>query len=179
MKKKLLLHCCCGPCSSGVIEGLLQNYDITLYFYNPNIYPNDEYIKRYQEQLRYAGIVGLPVVEGEYDTSIYYQAVKGYEDEPEGGARCYECFKLRMLQTAKYAKDKGFDIFTTTMSVSPYKNYEVLNEIGKDVSDQVGIDYLWANFKKNNGYLKSIQNSKKYNLYRQHYCGCVYSLNKK
>ena len=176
-KKKLLLHSCCGPCSSGVVEGLIDEYDVTVYYYNPNIYPRAEFDKRAGEQLKYLDIMHLPCVVGEYDDKAYYDAVKGLESEPEGGKRCAKCFELRLRATAKYAKEHGFDVFTTTMSVSPHKDFELLNEIGKRVSDEIGVDYLWANFKKKDGYLKSIRNSQKYNLYRQDYCGCVYSLN--
>ena len=176
-KKKLLLHSCCGPCSSGVIEGLLDEYDVTVYYYNPNIYPKEEFDKRASEQLKYLKIMNLPCIVGEYEDKKYYDAVKGLEGEPEGGLRCAECFKLRLLATAKYAKEHGYDVFTTTMSVSPHKDFELLNKIGKVVSDEVGVDYLWANFKKKDGYLKSIRNSQKYGLYRQNYCGCVFSLN--
>ena len=179
MKPKLLLHSCCGPCSSGVVEGLVNEYDVTVYYYNPNIYPREEFDKRAAEQLKYLKIMDLPCVVGEYNDAEYYSAVKGLENEPEGGKRCAECFRLRLMATARYAKEHGFDIFTTTMSVSPHKDFELLNQIGKEVSDIVGIDYLWANFKKKDGYLKSIHNSQKYNLYRQDYCGCVYSLNER
>ncbi len=177
MKKKLLLHSCCGPCSSGVIDQLTDEYDVTLYYYNPNIHPAEEYQLRLSEQQRYADIAGVKVLPAEYKPEEYFDATQGLQDEPEGGKRCYECFKLRLLHTAEYARKHGFDVFTSTMSVSPYKNFEVLNDIGKWASEQTGVPYLWANFKKHDGYLHSIQNSKKFNLYRQHYCGCVYSLN--
>ncbi len=177
MKPKLLLHSCCGPCSSGVIERLLDEYDVTVYYYNPNIYPAEEFEKRATTQEKYLKIMNLPYIIGKYEPEKYYEIVKGLENAPEGGKRCEKCFYLRLFETAKYAKDNGFDCFTTTMSVSPHKDFELLNKLGNQISTEVGIDYLWANFKKKDGYLTSIRNSQKYDLYRQDYCGCVYSLN--
>lgn len=176
--KKLLLHSCCGPCSSSVLERLIKDYEVTILYYNPNIYPEEEYFKRYKEQLRLLSEAypQVNLLECNYNQEDYESKVKGFEKEKEGGSRCKICFRLRMEYTAKKAKELNFDIFTTTLSVSPYKNAELLNEIGKELSALYGIEYLESNFKKQNGYLRSIELSKKYNLYRQHYCGCRYSL---
>ena len=172
--KKLLLHCCCAPCTSGVLWQL-EDYDTTCFYYNPNISPVSEYNFRAEELKRYLGIMNKDLIIADYDNENYEKIIKGLEQEKEGGERCYNCFELRLRETAKLAKEKGFDLFTTTLSVSPYKNADVLNEIGERVGKEIGIEYLKANFKKNNGYLRSIENSKKYNLYRQNYCGCIYS----
>jgi len=173
-KKKLLLHSCCAPCTSGVLWQL-NDYDITCFYYNPNIFPKSEYEFRKEELEKFLKNFNVPMVSIGYDQEKYNESIKGLEGEKEGGARCFKCFKLRLLETAKFAKENGFNLFTTTLSVSPYKNHNVLNEIGESVAREVGIEYLPANFKKNNGYLKSIENSKIYGLYRQNYCGCVYS----
>ena len=178
--KKLLLHSCCGPCSSGVLEDLLQEYEVTILFYNPNIHPSEEYYKRLEAQqqvVKKLNALGynIQLIEAEYNPDIYFEEVKGLESCPEGGKRCERCFELRLEYTCKYAKTCNYDVFTTTMSVSPHKNYILLNEIGQKMSDKYNVEYLWANFKKNNGYLKSINNSKKFEIYRQDYCGCVFS----
>lgn len=173
-KKKLLLHCCCAPCTSGVLWQL-EDYDVTCFYYNPNISPKSEYEFREKELEKFLKNFDIPLIIGDYDNESYQNVIKGLEQEKEGGVRCFKCFELRLLETAKLAKDKGFDLFTTTLSVSPYKNHNVLNEIGERIGQMVGVKFLPANFKKNNGYLKSIENSKKYGLYRQNYCGCIYS----
>lgn len=177
MKKKLLLHSCCAPCTSGVLWQL-EDYDITLLFYNPNIDTLEEYEKRLEALEKYITkhneeyrdnikIVAIP-----YNHSEFSEKIVGKENEPEGGKRCEICIGLRLDYTAKYAKDSGYDIFASTLSVSPHKNYEVINNIGSELSKKYNVEYLPSNFKKNNGYLISIQNSKKYNIYRQNYCGC-------
>ena len=176
----MLLHSCCGPCSSGVIEQLVNDYDITILFYNPNIHPDIEYQKRLDAQKMLIDKLNeegyqIKLIESEYEPNEYFDMVEGLEDEPEGGKRCEKCFLLRMEFTAKYAKENGYDIFTTTMSVSPHKDYILLYQIGEEMARRYGVDYYFANFKKNNGYLNSIRNSQKYDLYRQDYCGCVYS----
>lgn len=180
MKQRLLLHSCCGPCSSGVLEDLSKDFDVTIFYYNPNIYPKEEYEKRRDTQKQLleelkpninVGFVELP-----YDENEYLSVVEGLENEKEGGARCEKCFLLRMGKTALFAKENGYDLFTTTLSVSPHKNAKLLNEIGEILEKKYAIKYLVADFKKKNGYLKSIQNSKKYNLYRQNYCGCKFSI---
>ena len=174
--EKLLLHSCCAPCSSGVLDDLRQNYDITVFFYNPNIYPVEEYDKRAKEQEKYLKQIGISYIICDYDPQKYMDEIKGLEKEPEGGSRCEKCFRLRLKATAEYAKKHNYDIFTTTLSVSPHKNFEVINEIGREISNEIGIPFLEANFKKNDGYLKSINNCKVYNIYRQNYCGCKYSM---
>lgn len=173
--KKLLLHSCCGPCSTQVIDFLKDDYDITIYYYNPNIDTNEEYQHRLSEQKRYCQIVGVPVVEDGYNSGDFLEKVKGFENEKEGGARCPICFKLRLQKTAQKAKALGFDIFGTTLTVSPHKNAEIINAIGKSVGYDEDIEFLEGNYKKQDGYKKSIEFSKKYNLYRQNYCGCKFS----
>ena len=177
VKKKLLVHACCCPCSSEVIDFLKDYFDITIYYYNPNIYPKDEYDKRYNEfeKLPY----DFKLVNGTYDESIYDNAVKGYEKEGEFSKRCYKCFLFRMEEACKYAKDNNYDYFTTTLSISPYKNSKWINEIGYMLESKYHMNYLYSDFKKMDGYKKSIELSNKYNLYRQDYCGCKYSLEEK
>lgn len=175
----LLLHSCCGPCSSYVLEYLANYFKITILYYNPNIYPEDEYLKRKKEQLHL--IEELPVkykvsfMEVKYDPESFFRLARGLEDEKEGRKRCHKCYQLRLEETAKLASQNGFDYFATTLSVSPYKNSLVLNEIGKDLEEKYQVKYLYSDFKKKNGYKRSIELSKVYNLYRQDYCGCVYS----
>lgn len=175
--KKMLLHSCCGPCSSAVLERLVNDYDVTVLYYNPNIHPEAEYQKRKSEQIRLIkeAYPQVKFLDCDYDAQEFFCCVKGLEKEKENGARCPKCFRLRMEYTAKRAKELGFDIFTTTLSVSPYKNSKILNSIGFALQNEIGIDYLESDFKKKNGYLRSIELSKKYNLYRQHYCGCKFS----
>lgn len=176
-KPRLLLHACCAPCSSYVLEYLREYFDITLYFYNPNIFPEKEYIFRQAELIRLVGEMGLPitVVSEKYSPEEFFEVSKGLEKEPEGGERCFKCYRLRLLKTAEYAKKNGFQFFTTTLSISPYKNAEKLNEIGGELGEKFEIDYLYSDFKKKNGYKRSIELSKQYNLYRQDYCGCIFS----
>lgn len=174
--ERMLLHSCCGPCSSGVLERLMQEYDVTVYYYNPNIFPVEEYEKRATAQREFLEQIGVSCIIEDYNPQDYNKVISGLEKEPEGGLRCLKCFELRLEKTAKFAKEKGFDIFTTTLSVSPHKDYIAINKIGKEMSEKYGIKFLEANFKKNDGYLKSIQNSKKYGIYRQNYCGCKYSI---
>ena len=174
--KKLLLQSCCAPCSTHVISVLKSEYDLTLFYYNPNIFPKEEYEKRLAEQKRYAEIVGVKVLTKDYDESEFLDKVKGLELEREGGKRCNVCFELRLRETARVCKEQGFDIFATTLSVSPHKNSDLINEIGKKVAEEYGVEYLEASFKKKDGYLHSIQLSKEFNLYRQNYCGCRFSL---
>lgn len=175
----LLLHSCCAPCSSYVLEYLSNYFKITIFYYNPNISPKEEFDKRIEEQKRL--INELPVknkvefIEGKYDNDKYENSIKGLEQEKEGGSRCHICYRLRLEETAKIAKEKGFDYFTTTLSISPYKNAKVLNEIGEELGKIYNISYLYADFKKKNGYKRSIELSRIYNLYRQDYCGCEYS----
>ena len=182
-KKSLLLHSCCGPCSSYVLNYLNKYFDITIVYYNPNIYPKNEYIKRYNEQKRLIKEMfndEIEILDCVYDNSIYDDYIKGFESEYEGkqSNRCYLCYKLRLEETAKLAKNNNFDYFGTTLSVSPYKNSDFLNEIGKELDEKYNIRFLYSDFKKKEGYKKSIEYSKKYNLYRQDYCGCKYSIKK-
>ncbi len=179
MKKKMLLHSCCGPCSTSVIDRLKEEYDLTIFYYNPNIYPREEYQKRLAEQQKYVSLIGLDivVVDGTYvDNADFESHCVGLENEKEGGARCSVCFAYRLDKTAQYAKQNGYDIFATTLTVSPHKNAKVINDIGLKIAQKYNIEYLVADFKKQDGYLKSIRLSQKYSLYRQNYCGCKYSL---
>lgn len=176
----LLLHSCCAPCSSYVLEYLSNYFKITIFYYNPNISPYEEFKKRVEEQKRL--ISSLPVknkisfIEGNYDNELYEETIKGLEAEKEGGSRCHLCYKLRLEEAARLAKSNNFDYFTTTLSISPYKNAKVLNEIGIELQKQYDVNYLYADFKKKDGYKRSIELSKIYNLYRQDYCGCKYSV---
>lgn len=175
----LLLHSCCAPCSSYCLEFLAEYFWITVFYYNPNIFPEEEYKKRVEEQKRL--IQQLPVkyqisfLEGDYKPERFFEIAKGKEEEAEGGERCFLCYELRLKEAAKIAKEKNFDYFTTTLSISPLKNAAKLNEIGTKVAEQMGTIYLPSDFKKKNGYKRSIELSKEYHLYRQDYCGCVYS----
>lgn len=176
-KKKILIHACCAPCSSEVIDFLKDIFDITILYYNPNIYPQEEYEKRYDQftLLPYQ----FDLIKGKYENDKYYEAIKGYEDLGEFSQRCYKCFYLRMEECAKIAKENHFDYFTTTLSISPYKNSKRINEIGHELENKYNVNYLYSDFKKQEGYKKSIELSKEYGLYRQEYCGCVYSLEEK
>ncbi|MBP5306335.1 MAG: epoxyqueuosine reductase QueH [Lachnospiraceae bacterium] len=178
-KPKLLLHACCAPCSSYTLEYLSEYFDITVFYYNPNISPKEEYDKRVEELSRLIKEMPLkgPVdlIPGRYDPQEFYDIAKGLEALPEGGERCFKCYRLRLLESAAKAKEIGADYFCTTLSISPYKNAEKLNEIGEIIATDTGIPYLVSDFKKKNGYKRSIELSAEYNLYRQNYCGCVYS----
>lgn len=178
--KKLLLHSCCGPCSTHVIELLTKYFDITVYYYNPNIVPIEEYKKRKEEQMKfikeYKGINKINFIDGDYNLEEYQKYIKDFTFGKEGGLKCYRCYQYRMRNTAKLAKDKHYDYFTTTLSVSPYKNSHFINEIGEALSQEFNVKFLNSDFKKEEGYKKSVNLSKKYNLYRQHYCGCIDSL---
>lgn len=175
----LLLHSCCAPCSSAVLERLAEHFRITVLYYNPNIAPQIEYENRIKEQERF--VAQLPTkypvsfLGGEYDTKRFYEAVKGMENLPEGGERCFVCYELRLRETARLAKENGFDFFTTTLSISPLKKADKLNEIGGRLAEEYGVSYLFSDFKKKEGYKRSIELSAQYGLYRQDYCGCVYS----
>ena len=175
----LLLHSCCGPCSSYCIEYLSQFFNITVFYYNPNIYPDEEYYLRVKEQQRFINQFPtkhkVSFIEGDYDTDSFYSIAKGLENEPEKGARCHKCYELRLTRTAEVAKEKGFDFFTTTLTISPMKDSQLLNEIGLKVADKVGVNWLVSDFKKKEGYKRSTEISKEYDMYRQDYCGCVYS----
>lgn len=175
----LLLHSCCAPCSSYVLEYLSNYFAITVFYYNPNIYPKEEYIHRVDEQKRFIGELKtknpIKFIEGNYDIDSFYNLTKGYENEKEGGLRCFKCYELRLEEAAKMASKMDYDYFTTTLSVSPYKNAEKLNEIGEKLSEKYSKKYLCSDFKKKDGYKRSIDLSKIYGLYRQDYCGCIFS----
>ncbi len=179
----LLLHSCCAPCSSYVLEYLSHYFRITVFYYNPNIAPESEYAARAAEQERLIEKMGegLPhpvtFVRGEYRPEAFYEATRGLEAEPEGGARCTECFKLRLTETARLARERGFDFFTTTLSISPLKDADRLNRLGEEAGARYGVRFLNSDFKKKNGYKRSIELSRAYGLYRQDYCGCVFSRN--
>jgi hypothetical protein len=175
----LLLHSCCAPCSSYVLEYLSEFFDITIFYYNPNISPADEFQKRVDEQKRL--IAELPTkhevkfIEGEYEPERFFELARGLEDMSEGGERCFRCYELRLRRAAEEAQRGGFDYFTTTLSISPHKNAEKLNEIGGALAQDFGVSYLFSDFKKRSGYKRSCELSEIYGLYRQDYCGCVYS----
>ena len=175
----LLLHVCCAPCSSYVLEYLSNYFKITILYYNPNIYPETEFHKRQNELKEFIQKLNvkhkIELIETTYDSTPFYQTIKSLEHLGERSQRCYACYKLRMEESCKYAKKHNFDYFTTVLSISPYKNSDWINEIGKKLQEQYNINYLEADFKKKNGYQRSIELSKEYNLYRQDYCGCVYS----
>lgn len=180
---KLLVHSCCAPCSSYVLEYLNDYFDITVLYYNPNISPKEEYEKRKAEQIRFIHERfsddntnnKVSFMDCDYESEKYTKIAKSLEKEPEGGMRCVECFRLRLDKTAELAKLYGFDYFVTTLSISPLKNAQLLNRIGSEISEKYGVSYLPSDFKKREGYKRSIELSKKYGLYRQNFCGCVYS----
>lgn len=176
-RPKLLLHACCGVCSSSVIERLYPYFDITILYYNPNIYPESEYQKRLETQKQLLEKLNYDIELLEYGYLSEEFVVTGLENEKEGGKRCSKCFYIRLEKTAQIAKEKGFDYFTTTLSVSPYKDSEKLNKIGKILSEKYNLPYLYSDFKKKEGYKRSNELAYKFELYRQHYCGCLYSLN--
>lgn len=179
----LLLHSCCAPCSSYVLEYLSAYFQITVLYYNPNIYPKEEYCQRVKEQQRF--LQEFPMehpaifIEGEYETEQFYQMAHGMEELAEGGQRCFLCYEMRLRKAAEYARRLQLDYFTTTLSISPMKNAQKLNEIGGQLAQEYGIPYLYSDFKKKNGYLRSVQISKEYGMYRQDYCGCVFSMEQK
>ena len=181
IKPKLLLHSCCAPCTSYCLEYLHEYFDITLYFYNPNMSNREEYDKRANELIRLVKEMGLSsevdIIIEEYASDEFLKASKGLEDEPERGLRCNECFKLRLNKSGMYAKENKFEYFTTTLSISPHKNAKLLNIIGGELEDILGVKYLYSDFKKKNGYKRSIELSNEYNLYRQNFCGCNFSKN--
>lgn len=177
---RLLLHSCCAPCSSYVLEYLSRYFEITVFYYNPNIYPPEEFGKRVEEQKRL--IAQLPAehpisfLDRPYEPERFYEMARGLEQLPEGGERCFKCYRLRLSETAEMARAGKYDYFTTTLSISPLKNAEKLNEIGGQLAKDYGVDYLYSDFKKRNGYKRSTELSREYGLYRQDYCGCVFSM---
>ena len=176
---RLFLHACCAPCSSYVLEYLSEYFEITVFYYNPNIFPESEYTKRLLEQQTLISDMNFkhPVsfLAGNYDKDKFYSMAAGLEHVKEGGERCFKCYELRLNETAQMAAKGGFDYFTTTLSISPMKNAEKLNTIGKDIASRYGIKYLQSDFKKKNGYKRSIELCREYDIYRQNYCGCVFS----
>lgn len=176
---RLLLHSCCAPCSSGVIDRLINDFEITIYFYNPNMDSKEEYDKRANEQVRFINEKygdKVKVIIADYENERYLNFIKGEESAPEGGKRCEKCFFLRFKKCAEFASENGFDFLTTTLTVSPYKNATLINELGENICNNTNnLKWLYCDFKKDNGYLLSINNSKIYGLYRQDYCGCVFS----
>ena len=177
-KPKLLLHSCCAPCSSYVLEYLHPYFDITVYFYNPNITEKEEYDKRIEEVrrlIREMGLADVDVIEGEHDPKAFFSMASKWPGEKEGGLRCYDCYKMRLMSTAEIAAKDGYDYFTTTLSISPHKNAQWLNELAEEAGSIYGAKALPADFKKKNGYKRSIELSAEYHLYRQDYCGCIFS----
>ncbi len=177
-RPKLLLHSCCGPCSSYVITYLKDYFDITVLYYNPNIEPKSEYEKRKAEQIRLINELNLPNVklkDIDYENEKYRKVIIGHEKDKEGGNRCHICYNLRLEKCAEIAVMEGYDYFGTTLTVSPYKNAQVLNELGEELEQKYQVKWLYSDFKKKDGYKKSIELSKEYNLYRQDYCGCEFS----
>lgn len=176
---KLLLHSCCAPCSSYCLELLSGHFAVTVFYYNPNIYPPEEYHMRVEEQARFIqefpAKYPISFVEGSYDTARFYEMAEGMEQLKEGGERCFACYEMRLRESCAYAKAHGFDFFTTTLSISPLKNAAKLNEIGTKLELEYGMKYLYSDFKKQNGYKRSTEISSEYDMYRQYYCGCVYS----
>jgi len=177
-KKKLLLHACCATCVGYPYDFLSNDFNVTIFYYNPNIYPKDEYLKRLENVKKFCEIKKINLIIGEYNNKDWENFISGFESEPEGGKRCERCFMFRLRKTAKIAKINNFDYFTSTMSVSPHKNFLTLNKIGKELENEIQISYLESNFKKQDGYKKTIEISKKFNFYRQNYCGCKYSIKK-
>ena len=176
-RPSLLLHACCAPCSSYVLEYLTQYFDITVFYYNPNISPENEYLHRVSEIKRLISEMcpSVSFIEGRYEPEKFYEMAKGLENEPERGARCLKCYRMRLEESAVIAKENKFDYFTTTLSISPQKDSIVLNSIGKEVSEKYDIPYLFSDFKKKGGYKRSIELSAQFHLYRQNFCGCIFS----
>ena len=174
--KKLLLHICCGPCATHVLEVLSHQYDITGYFCNPNIYPEEEYIKRLDAAHEAAKKLNIPLIEGEYTSQIFYNAVKGYENEPENGKRCTICYRLRLSGTALYAAGNSFDCIASTLTLGPQKKASVINPIGKEETESAGLTFIEGDWKKKDGFKRSCELSREYGIYRQNYCGCMFSM---
>jgi len=172
---RLILHTCCGPCAAGVLDTLRPEYEITCFFYNPNVHPESEYRSRLEEARRVARILEVRFLDALYDADVWLEETRDFKDEPEGGRRCEVCFRKRLLKTGIEAKQMEADLFATTLTISPHKNAELINRTGKEVSETVGIRFLEGDWKKKNGFKKSVELSKEFCLARQNYCGCVYS----
>ena len=177
--EKLLLHACCAPCSSAVLERIGNFFEISILYYNPNITEKEEYEKRIVEIKKLISMIHpkykVSLIEGDYNPEKFFEMAKGLEKEPERGKRCYKCYEMRLEETAKIAEKLGFNHFATTLTLSPHKNSNWINEIGEELTEKYNTNYLYSDFKKKNGYKRSIELSKEYNLYRQDYCGCIYS----
>ena len=180
---RVLLHSCCGPCSSSVLEYITQYFDVTLLWYNPNLYPKEEFDRRFKTQVELIEKMGLAdkvnILAEPWKSEDYYRRIKGLENEPEGGKRCAECFRLRLLETARLAKHYGYDYFCTTLTLSRHKDAVLINSIGEEIARATGVSWLPSDFKKRNGENRSIELSEQYGLYRQLYCGCEFSLRKR
>ncbi len=176
MKKRLLLHCCCGPCSTSVIERLRDEYDVAVFFYNPNISPSKEYGDRLKTEKYFCEKIGIKLIEGKYEHEKWLKDVDGLEKEPEGGKRCEICFGMRILETAKKAKELNYKVFAVTLSVSPHKNYKLVSKLGNEIFKELGVEFLDIDFKKKDGFKRSTDLSKEHGLYRQNYCGCEFSV---
>ncbi len=177
-RKKVLLHSCCAPCSTAVLEKMTPYFDVTVFYFNPNITESEEYYLRLSEQKKLLKTVyedSVPLIEGRYSSREFFIMTEGYEKSPEGGERCLLCFDSRLRETAKVAKENGFDYFCTTLTVSPHKNAQIINDLGSKIGQETGVNWLFADFKKGEGYKRSIDLSKEYDLYRQRYCGCLFS----
>ena len=180
---RVLLHSCCGPCSSAVLEYLTQYFDVTLLWYNPNLYPREEFDRRFRTQVEIIEKMGLAdkvnILAEPWKSEDYYARIKGLEDEPEGGKRCAECFRLRMMEAARLAKHYGYDYFCTTLTLSRHKDAVLINDIGEDIARVAGVSWLPSDFKKRGGEDRSVELSEKYHIYRQLYCGCEFSLRRR
>ncbi len=174
-KRSLLLHVCCGPCSTHVVELLHKEFDITGFFFNPNIHPEEEYDKRKGEAEKFFAKIALPIVFGNHGSHSWLEGMRGLEEEPEGGKRCTACFRMRLEETARLARQRGDRLFGTTLTISPRKKAKLVNSIGKDIERLTGVEFLEADFKKGDGFRKSVELSKHHHLYRQNYCGCLFS----
>ncbi len=174
-KHKLLLHTCCAPCVTVPMERLETDFQVSCFFYNPNIHPAEEYLKRAAEIQNLAEKLKAQIIIHQYDSEHWFNLVKGLEGEPEGGARCKICFQSRLQESAQYAKQHGFDIFTTTLTLSPHKNAKLINQLGAELGKEYQIEFLAADFKKKDGFKRSIELSNRHDLYRQNYCGCIFS----
>ena len=177
--QKLLLHICCGPCATHVIEILNQNFKVTGYFYNPNIYLKEEYEKRFDAARIVAERQGIPLINGEYEPQTYFNAVKGFENEPENGERCKICYRLRLYSTSKIAASKSFDCIASTLTSGPQKKASVINPVGKEESEKAGLSFIEGDWKKKDGFRRSCMLSREYGIYRQNYCGCLFSMTSK
>jgi predicted adenine nucleotide alpha hydrolase (AANH) superfamily ATPase len=174
-KSRLLLQVCCAPDATVAVERLKDKYDLTLFFYNPNIHPENEYRKRALETQRLAPKLDVECIVYDYDAELWFELTRGMEKEPEKGRRCEICFRMRLLKTAQFAKEHGYDIFATVLTVSPHKNADLINRIGNQVAESVGVPYMESNFKKKDGFKRSLELSRQYRLFRQDYCGCLHS----